>query len=197
MLVEKPIIRWILIVILLGLGHSLDSHAQDGSSDVSSNQAVIPTLTVCEALSHPAEYDGRIVRIRDQVVGTDEGTSFFGESCPGIYVTEGKVWPTAIAWTMPWQKDAILHPVDFSFDWSNNKTVKRKWEKLRKHVPDRCIAVMYTGMLEVWTKTNARKPRGQGWVEIPGFGHLNGAPAQLVLKSADDVAAIPNCTAQQ
>jgi hypothetical protein len=34
-------------------------------------------------------------------------------------------------------------------------------------------------------------------IVIPGFGHLNAAPAQLVLKYADDVEEIPNCIKQK
>lgn len=166
-------------------------------SNPHSKQPVIPILSVCEALSHPADYDGKIVRIRDRILSTEEGVSFFGEHCPGIYVTEGKVWPSAITWTMPTQTDTILHPVDFSFDWSTHEKLRKRAEEIGKQNPGRCIALTYTGMFEVWTKKNARKPYRNGWIEIPGFGHLNAAGAQLVLKSADDVEVIPNCTAKK
>ena len=162
-------------------------------SAISKSMDSIPTLTVCEALSHAAEYDGKVVRIRDQVVGTSEGTAFLGETCPGIYVTDSKVWPSAIAWTMPTAKGSIIHPVDFSYDWSSDKKVKRKWRKLRTQMPDRCIAVVFTGMFESWSNSAAKKIDPGGHYEISGFGHLNAAPAQLVLRSADDVAPIMNC----
>jgi len=152
----------------------------------------IPTLTVCEALSHASEYNGKMVQIRDRMVGTDEGAGFFGESCPGVFVTEGKVWPSAIAWASP--NESILHRVDFSFDWESSKKLHEKWHRLRKRLPDRCIAVSYTGMFESWSPEGSKwtDPRGTV-VRIPGFGHLNGAPAQLVLKSADAVEEIPDC----
>jgi len=151
----------------------------------------IPTLTVCEALSHASEYNGKMVQIRDRMVGTDEGAGFFGESCPGVFVTEGKVWPSAIAWASP--NESILHRVDFSFDWESSKKLHEKWHRLRKRLPDRCIAVHTRGCL----KAGRRKEQVDGSrgtvVRIPGFGHLNGAPAQLVLKSADAVEEIPDC----
>lgn len=153
----------------------------------------VPTLTVCEALRHRAEYDGHIVRIKDRAVGTDEYSGFISDACPGILVTDGKVWPSSIAWTMPTSKDMILHSVDFQFDEESQKRMIKKWVELSKRVPDRCIKVTYTGMFEVWSRSKARTPWKDGWRELPGFGHLNGWGAQLVLKSADDVSVIPNC----
>jgi hypothetical protein len=154
----------------------------------------IPTLTVCEVLSHPSEYDGKIVRIRDRVFGTDEGAGFIGESCPGIYVTDGKIWPSQIAWTMPTDLTFILHKVDFQFDWQSGKALNKKYRALRKRVPDRCLEYTYTGMFESWSKQTAKKIDLKGrQYEIPGFGHLNESPAQLVLKSADDITPSANC----
>jgi hypothetical protein len=153
----------------------------------------VPTLTVCAALRHRTDYDGHIVRIRDRATGTDEYSGFISDACPGILVTDRKVWPSSIAWTMPRSKDTILHPVDFSFDEESQKQLTKKWVELSKRVPDRCIEVTYTGMFEVWSKSKARRPLKGGWQELPGFGHLNGWGAQLVLKSADDVSVIPNC----
>jgi len=163
---------------------------------VSGATGSVPTLSVCEALSHPGKYDGRIVRIRDQVVGTSEGAAFIGEACPGIFVTDGKVWPSGIAWTMP-TSQPIVHKVDFIFDWESDRRVHKKWAKLKKHFPDRCIVVTYTGMFEGWTEATAKikDSSGHEW-HFSGFGHLNAAPAQLVLKSADDVAVVENCGAK-
>ncbi len=167
-------------------------------SNSQNDETVIPTLGVCHALSHASEYDGKMVRIRGQMVSTDEGTWFLGEDCPGIFVADGKIWPSSIAWTSPGQREFILHPVSFDFDRASLARLDKKWKKLRRQVSDRCIAVTYTGMFEMWSKAKAKKTYPNGTtVEIPGFGHLNGAPTQLVLKSADDVAAIPNCTRQK
>lgn len=158
------------------------------------DESPLPTLTVCEALGHAADYDGKIIRIRDRVRGSSEGAGFVGTECPSIYVTENKTWPSVIAWTMPSQTTFILHPVDFTFDWESSKRIHMKWGELRKHLPDRCIVVTYTGMFESWSREKATKRYPNGWVrEIPGFGHLNAEPAQLVLKSADDVSAAPKC----
>src|SRR5690349_121436 len=153
----------------------------------------LPILTVCEALSHASEYDGKIVRIRDTTFGTDEFSAFRSDLCPGVLVTDGKVWPSSIVWTMPSDSEMILHPVNFIFDSESQQVLQKKWQELSKHLPNKCIAVMYTGMFEVWSRSKSRKTIPGGWKEFSGFGHLNGWGAQLVLKSADDVAPIPNC----
>jgi hypothetical protein len=192
---EKMILMILTIVLFAVSTTSAPFQAQAVNDDV---QSATPTLTVCEALSHASEYDGKIVRIRGTVYGTDEGAWFFGKDCPGIYVTEGKVWPSTIAWTGPTQLTFIIHPINFSFDPSSRQRIEKKWGRLQKHLPDSCIAVTYTGLFESWSKEKARKTDPEGHVyEIPGFGHLNSAPAQLVLKSADDVEPIPNCKASK
>jgi hypothetical protein len=168
------------------------SHARSAGKDP------IPTITVCEALEHPAEYDGKMVHIRDDTYSNGEGAWFVGKSCPGVFVTEGKVWPSTIAWTMPANSMTVLHPVEFRYDSDSSKRTEKKYQELRKRFPARCLRVTYTGMFEIWSKEKARKTDSKGHkYEFAGFGHLNGAPAQLVMKSHDDVSVIPNCHAKK
>jgi hypothetical protein len=153
----------------------------------------LPTLTVCEALTHAKEYDGKMVRVRGRISDTMEWTAFRGEDCPGALIIDGKEWPSSIVWTMPDDVDMIIHPVHFTFDQASQKELDKKWEVMKGTVKRSCVAVTYTGMFEVWSKAKARKPVRGGWTEFPGFGHLNGWGAQLVLKSADDLEPIPKC----
>ena len=193
-MLQKETMMSRLVVLALCVSYVCLSAQALRNKDEDSNRADVPTLTVCQALAHASEYDGKMVRIRDRVLATDEGTSFFGQECPGIFTSSGKVWPSVVAWTMPTESGFIFHSVNFRFDWESGKRVDKEWERLRKQFPDRCIAVTYTGMFESWSPDKARKTYTNGTtVEIPGFGHLNGAPAQLILQSANDVSAIPNC----
>jgi hypothetical protein len=188
----------LLLPLLFGAGPFIGIQGQNSHKDTAPTKDAVPTLTVCEALTHPLEYDGKMVRIRGHVVSTSESAGFLGEDCPGIYVTDGKVWPSAIAWTMPRaHSEFILHPIDFEYERASDKPVEKKYRHLRKRMPDRCIDLTYTGLFEIWTKAKARKPYRDGWVEIPGFGHQAWAPAQLVLKSADDATPIPNCNGKK
>src|SRR6476469_7055005 len=116
-----------IVCLLLSSAQFITALQQTNIKSVRPEKDKIPTLTACEVLSHPSEYDGKIVRIRDRVLGTHEGASFVGESCPGIYVTDGKVWPSAIAWTMPTDLTFILHKVDFQFDRQSAKALDKKY----------------------------------------------------------------------
>jgi hypothetical protein len=65
----------LLILMSILLGASVAVRTENVNDQT---EAAIPTLTVCEALSHASEYDGKMVRIRGPVYGTDEGTWFVG-----------------------------------------------------------------------------------------------------------------------
>jgi hypothetical protein len=145
------------------------------------------TLTVCDVLSKPLSYDGELVRIRGEIVGTDEGTWFKGEECPAVMVTDGYVWGSLISIEFPGSPFQI-HPVNFEYDASSVRRLTPRYKKLRRGLPDRCIAWTYTGLFETrkeWSKMMNGNPRG--------FGHLNGAPGELIIKSVDDVAPALNC----
>jgi len=182
----------IVLIFLLGIIFS-GAQTQKSHEVTSAKEDAAPTLTVCEALSHPSEYDGKIVRISDRIDGTDEWTAFVGNDCPQILVTEGKVWPSKIVWEMPANLDLTIHPVYFTFNEDSQKRLGEKWDHIKDKVDATCAAFTYTGLFEVWSKAKARKTAPGGWVEFSGFGHLSGSGARLILKSADDVAPITNC----
>jgi len=153
-------------------------------------------LTVCEVLSAPLKYNGRMVTIRARIEGTSEGTWLIGDDCPGVFVTEEHVWSSSIFLGMPTMPAQLrLHQVDFQYDWDSGSRTNAKAEDLRKSVPDRCLMVSFTGMFETrtdWSHAKAVYPNGT-WKYL-GFGHQGGSPGQLLIKSEDDVEAVPGCT---
>ncbi|MGD0047684.1 MAG: hypothetical protein ABSE42_11765 [Bryobacteraceae bacterium] len=153
-------------------------------------------LTVCEVLSAALKYDGRVVKIRGRVEGTSEGAWLIGDDCPGVFVAEGHVWGSNISLEMPTMPAPLrLHQVDFKYDWDSESRTEAKYSALEKSVPHDCLAFTYTGMFETrtdWSHAKAVYPNGT-WKYI-GFGHLGGSPGQLLLKSEDDVEAVPGCT---
>jgi hypothetical protein len=181
------------LLLALALQTPLPMHGGEKPMPKLPNSDTVPRLTVCEALSHPEEYDGKIVQISDRVTGTSEWTAFTSSDCPQILVTDGKIWQSAIVWQMPRNMDLIIHPVEFTFDLESQKKVNNKLERLRRTVSSSCAVFTYTGLFEVWSKAKARKPVPGGWQEYSGFGHLSGGGARLILKSADDVAILPAC----
>ena len=184
---------WILIVLLeFGLAIAL------GQIPKVAKGGTPPTLTVCDILTTPLKYDGQLVRIRGSIGATDEGTWFVDDSCSGILVTEGHIWPSQIALVMPDIRSELrLHSVDFQFDWESERRIRSKYAQLRRTVFDECISRTYTGLFETrrdWSKTKVMYRNGTR--RLIGFGHLGESPGQLLLKSEDDVAAIPKCEAK-
>jgi hypothetical protein len=151
---------------------------------------------VCDVLRGPLEYDGRLINIRGVLRGTDEGEWLVGEGCSGTLVTDGYVWPTGIWLTAPGYR-GVLHLIDFKLDEDSGRRFSRRYKHLNKRVPENCIISTLTGLFETrrdWSKFKAVYPNG-AW-KLLGFGHLGEAPGQLVIKSEDDVAVDPNCSAK-
>src|SRR6266404_9082079 len=62
----------IIIVLLITLcGYNILAVGQGQKHD----EPKLRTLTVCQALSHAAEYSGKMVRIRGKIGSTNEGSS--------------------------------------------------------------------------------------------------------------------------
>jgi hypothetical protein len=152
-----------------------------------------PIVTVCDVLRAPLDYDGHLIKIRGRLSGTDEGTWLADAGCPGALVTDGHVWPSEVWLAAPgWR--FIFHPVDFQFDKKSARRFNRSYNKLRRRLPEQCIVSTLTGLFETrsnWSQFKRVYPNGTR--EFTGFGHLGGAPGQLVIKSEDDVAVDPNC----
>jgi hypothetical protein len=146
-----------------------------------------PVLSVCTVLANRLKYDGQMLRIRGQNTGSGESSSITDTHCPGVLATEGHEWPWAIALTSP--NGIKDRNVGFRFDDKSMRGLADKLAQLRPQMTSRdCLVVTVTGLFEThkeWTFTSLGTPRG--------FGHLNGAIAQLILKSYDDVEIAKNC----
>jgi hypothetical protein len=115
-----------------------------------------------------------------------------GDDCPDVFVTEGHAWPSLISLEVP-GNPVQLHSVDFNYDFASQKRLISKYRRLKQRVSEDCIAWTYTGVFETrknWTGAEAKTIEPS---RLRGFGHLNAAPGQLILKSANDITAIPNC----
>jgi hypothetical protein len=144
-------------------------------------------LSVCEILSDPLRYDGHLVSIRGVTSGTSEGYWFIGTECPGIMKTAGYTWDSIIAIALP-GSPLQIHRVNFEFDSASERRLRAKYDQLSHRFPKDCITWTYTGLFETrraWTWTSLGTPRG--------FGHLGGAPGDLIIRSADAVRLLPKC----
>ena len=151
-------------------------------------------VTVCDILSKPLQFKPKMVTIRSQVTGTDEGAWLISSDCPGALITDQHVWPSEIALVAA----NYRRSVDFQFDEKSQRRADARYKELRVRAPDRCIAFTYTGLFE--TRTNWSESKAiyaDGTFKFMGFGHLSEAPAQLIEKSVDDVSIIANCSTQR
>jgi hypothetical protein len=146
--------------------------------------AGIPVLTVCEILRDVGRYDGKPVVVVGQFVATSEG-SWLDEECAHQIFVNGRFWDPNIstAYVVSWVAPPPLKPHGFRWD---KRAIQAKVEVVKKstslrvyedHSSDRWLALF--GRLEAGLPQ--RIILGDGRTELAdGFGHLNGAPAQLI-----------------
>ncbi len=156
----------------------------------------IPTLTVCQILSDPLRYNGQMVQIRDRMASTSEGIWFKGYDCPGVMRTGDFVWDSLIVLTFPGNTLRSEYAVDFQFDEDSGLRLIRKQKERFRRIPFECLVFTYTGLYETrrdWDRWIYRWPGGQR--TLKGFGHLDAAPAQLIVRSGDGITALEGCKA--
>ena len=160
-----------------------------------------PVLTVCEALRSRLAIDGKMVTIRSHVTGTMEGAWLDSDECPGVVKETDFVWQSSIVLENT-STAAELHPVDFDEDRALADRAGQKYRRLRKRSPvylwlrprwpERCIEFVVTGQFGT-RATFSKLTYPDGSFFYLGFGHVNGSPAQLVVKAMVDVVVSSDC----
>ncbi len=149
-------------------------------------------VTVCDVLANPLKYNGKMILLEGDIVGTDEGGWLTASTCPAQFVTGEHVWPNSIFLQDPANKHN-LHKVDFRYDYQAEKKFFTESDALEKRNPDRKLRWVYersvrdkerTGSLLLATYPN-------GTAKYIGFGHLSEAPAQLIVKAIRGVSLAP------
>ena len=135
-------------------------------------------LNVCDVLANdPTILNGKLIRVRGFLWGTDEGIWLFGE-CKTHLETKGLVWGNQIAVTTDYL----------------NKDSQRSWRKMGERMKqlhadwerDK-IWVTFVGRL------TTRATMDDAVVQMPyglakaGLGHLGAAPAEIEVLSAEEV----------
>ena len=139
------------------------------------------TITVCEVLKDPVRYNGKMVAVRGRVVSTGEGTWLIGEGCTDTIETAGYKWSASI-W-LESRKGEALHEVDFSRD----EVAFTKFAALLKSKGDdgsKKLVATYLGLFETYEDLAQRIVKyPSGELKGVGFGHLDSAPGQLIVRS--------------
>lgn len=143
----------------------------------------IRILTVCEALRNLDSYNFKLVIIIGRLGRTDEGT-WLDERCNENITTDGFVWPNIISVSVGAQTQPLSRPPKESA-WNKRlllnkaKTVKQTTPIRREPPYEEELAAVY-GRLESPRKLRAVLC-GDGSTCDNGLGHLNAAPAEIVL----------------
>jgi hypothetical protein len=139
----------------------------------------IPILTVYDALRDPGRYGGQAVIVVGRSTGRSEG-SWLSEDCGLKLKIEGRYYSTTIstAYVRPWFAPPPQKPKSFKWDKTALQHALGRVKATTHLEPKDCWGAVY-GRLE--TAPTYDIPLGNGRVATTvGYGHLNGAPAQLV-----------------
>jgi hypothetical protein len=143
------------------------------------------TITVCDALRDPLQYNGKIVALRGYLVSTDEGSWLNGDCKERLKTTSDLEWPNAVWVGGP--RSAAIHNLTFERDERAMEQVRKQIAQAAKGLERYRIWVTYIGLFETWTNIKAAVYLDKsGSPRLAGFGHLGSAPAQLFIKTAED-----------
>ena len=142
-------------------------------------------ISVCEALTHPNLYDHKLVAIRGLQTASMEGSWLKGENCDKAFVTNGYIWPSGIWLEMSESARAatgILGPELESSLKRGNKELKRRGFNNDR---DR-LMITHIGLFEAYDDSAQEYHPDSQSTRANGFGHLNAAPAQIIVSDVKD-----------
>jgi hypothetical protein len=142
-------------------------------------------ISVCEALMHSNVYDHKLVAIRGTQAASMEGGSLKGENCDKAFITNGYIWPSIIWLEMSEAARVaagIQGPELESSLKRGNAELKRKGFNNDR---DRLV-ITYVGLFEAYDDSAQEFHPDSHSTRAHGFGHLNGAPAQIIVSDVKD-----------
>ncbi len=164
--------------------------------------------TVCDVLSHPQSFDGKIVRIKGTVQAGFDQFIIMGDDCGqqvnGIWLSypqgsKGKAGPAAVVELQP------AHNFSGKFQPEQRQPVKLLKDKNFKHFDSLlshshkqntglCLGCMryevtatLVGRLDGVEDASLKRDASGKIIGFGGFGNLNAYPARLVLESVSDI----------
>ena len=135
------------------------------------------TMSVCDVLANdPTILNGKLIKVRGILSGTDEGTWLSGE-CKTHLKTKGLEWGNSIS---IWLDES-------------NKNSQRSWRKLGEKFKRLHTEPLDTAWVTFVGRLTTRATMDDAVVQMPyglakaGFGHMGGSPAEIEVLSAEDV----------
>ena len=147
--------------------------------------APLEVMSVCDALTRRISLNHKIVAVRGIQLATDEGAWLQGVGCGKSITVNGQEWPTFIWLEMSARrrKAAGVEAVELetSVKRINTAIAKRGFDPKR----DR-LWLTYVGVFETDDESGQHVDNAGAGAGQIGFGHLNAARAQLIVKGVRD-----------
>jgi hypothetical protein len=136
------------------------------------------TVSVCDALRRRNALHTKLVAVRGLLVATDEGGWLLGRECGEAIMINGRAFRSAIWLEMSGASRRAAGVWSTDLD-ASIKAITLEMEKRRFNAQRDRLWVTYTGVFEAYDDESNHALRH-------GFGHLNAAPAQLIVKEIRD-----------
>jgi ankyrin repeat protein len=142
----------------------------------------VSTLTVipiCDLFQHLPAWKGKRIAVRGEYVSTMEGAWIVG-ACKGTFVTDGYRWPVALAYGSPaYFSQAMAKLYDANWPSPSESGPSRETPFINK-------TATFVGRLRMRSEYSVScQPDGRYIGN--GFGHLNGAAAELLVEGMRNV----------
>jgi len=147
-----------------------------------SDPSEVPVIPICELFQDLAAWKGKRIAVRGESSSTSEGSWIVGR-CKGSFYTNGYRWPVALDYAAPAfyssQTAALVEP-------KRPSGPPKGWESLRGRY-NVIETATYVGRLRMRSEYIAVCREGGDYI-TNGFGHLNGAAAELIVEAVRDMA---------
>ena len=138
--------------------------------------STLPVTPICDLFQNLPAWKGKRVAVRGELVGTMEGTWISGR-CKGGFVTNGYRWPVFLTFGERAHYSTETARVDAT-KWPSvpegEETLEGRYSVVK--------TATFVGLLRMRSEYSA-VCREDGSYITNGFGHLNGAAAELVVES--------------
>jgi ankyrin repeat protein len=140
----------------------------------------LPVIPICDLFQNLTRWKGQRVAVRGEVAGTFEGSWMVGR-CQGGFSTNGYRWPVSLSYAGPAYSSASTEPLIRA---KQPSATPKGFQELRGR-NNVVKTATYVGRLRMRDEYMAVCREGGDYI-TNGFGHLNGAAAEIVVEEIRD-----------
>jgi hypothetical protein len=145
----------------------------------------LPVIPICKLFENLGAWKGKRIAVRGEFVGTDEGAWITGR-CKGSFYTGEYRWPVTLDYAGP----AYLSNATAFLSWPKQSSLPPAGGLQYEGRYNVVYTATYVGLLRMRNEYTA-VCRESGDYITNGFGHLNGAAAELIVEAVRDSEITP------